>query len=402
MATTVNLLSEANALMRSAFPPVSGIDIQSLPVDWQLTGGSFEIITSDFVVDSRLTLKLYPSGSTLVLSLEDIPLLADDNSRVLSANCKIKANSTLSVSSSLFIDDDDESVTANSQTFSSGLYSAVHTNRVVVPDDDELHTATIRFEITNHNGANVFLTLPHLIHDLAFYENPFVGRARPFLPDFYFEKDSSQESPTYPFFRLIDILFDAAGNASIEHDRMYGLSGEQLATQEETTEFWTNSTLVSPRSVRDDYVPWLSQFTCGPLRQNIQLSNGDYYFDNPSIQRDFIEWQLRTSFFGRSAGTREAMLEAVKQVLIKTKDGEASTYSIALTPHFDDDPFSIKIQTLTNETLDADENQSSRLVLDAVFLAKPMGYKVVHVTVDEFFFTLSDPTLGILDSMRLQ
>ena len=115
------------------------------------------------------------------------------------------------------------------------------------------------------------------------------------------------------------------------------------------------------------------------------------------FQRDFIEWQLYGSHYGRGAGTRHAMIEAAKQVLIRTKDGEPSTQSVSLTPYYGGDPFAIRIQTLSNDTIDANANESSDLVLQSVNLAKPMGYKITHNTVDEFYLTFDDVTYGVLD-----
>jgi len=82
---------------------------------------------------------------------------------------------------------------------------------------------------------------------------------------------------------------------------------------------------------------------------------------------------------------------------IRTKDGEASTQSVSLTPYFGGDPFAIRIQTLTNETIDANVGESSDAVLQSVNMARPMGYVVTHQTIDEFFLTLDDVTYGLLD-----
>jgi hypothetical protein len=73
---------------------------------------------------------------------------------------------------------------------------------------------------------------------------------------------------------------------------------------------------------------------------------------------------------------------------------------VAVTPRYLGDPFAIRVQTLTNETPDANAGQESDLIKQSVSWAKPMGYTVIHQTVDEFFFSFDDPTLGLLDSMR--
>ncbi len=401
MATTFNLLSDSNAL--SAFSTQQGeyVGISSIAFDWTSSNASLFITSAEAIVNTKYAIRLAPNNSgDVVLTLDNIPLNIADNGRALSANIKMKANSPISVSSLLYIDSASAAYEPNLQSFTSGKYSAVHTNQASVPDDAIKHTATIKFTISNHSSANIFATLPHLIHELGFYKNPFVGRARTFLPDFYFEVDASQLQPSFPFFRLLDILTSAAGESLQEHDRMYGVEQEQVQVPSQVAEYWASSSLVSSRSVRKDYVQWLCQFTGSPVRQNISKSDGSPFFDNPIIKRDFIEWQINGSHYGRAAGSRNAILEAARQVLIKTKDGNPSTLSVAVLPRYLGDPFTIRVATLSNETPDAEEGEVSHLVTESVNWAKPMGYTITVQTFDEFFFSFDDPTLGALDNFR--
>jgi hypothetical protein len=404
MATTVNLLSDGNALRRFSSLDGTPIGLAAVEYDWTATNASIMISSTDFVVDSRYTLAL-AAGSEgevqdVVLTLADIPLTLDDNSRVLSANMRIKANAPITVSSLLYIDSASATYEPYLKTYSSGSYNAVHTNRAVVPDDEANHTATIQITISGLlGGQTAHMTMPHLIHDLALFENSFLGTARNFLPDFYFEIDSLQSQPSYPFFRLLDMLTSAAGEVFAEYGLMYGIEGSQLLYENLTVAYWAQSSLVSPRSVKNRYVPWLSQFSGDLIRQNIYYSNGTAFFGNESIRRDFIEWQLSKGYYGRAAGSREAMIEAAKQVLSYTENGAQSTFSVSLTPRYENDPFAIHIRTLANETPDANANQVSELVMQSVNWAKPMGYLISQETVNQFNFTIDDPVLGRFDSM---
>lgn len=404
MATTVNLLSDGNALRRFSSLDGTSIGLASVEYDWTATNASLMISGTDFIVDSRYTLVL-ASGSEgevqdVVLTLAGIPLTPDDNSRVLSANMQIKANAPITVSSLLYIDSASATYEPYSKTYSSGSYNAIHTNRAVVPDDENIHTATIQITISGLvGGQTAHITMPHLIHDLALFENSFLGKARNFLPDFYFEIDSLQSQPSYPFFRLLDILTSTAGEVFAEYGLMYGIEGSQLLYENLTVAYWAQSSLVSPRSVKNKYVSWLSQFSGDFIRQNIYYSNGNPFFGNESIRRDFIEWQLSKGYYGRAAGSRIAMVEAAKQVLSYTDNGAQSTFSVSLTPRYQDEPFAIHIRTLANETPDANANQVSELVMQSVNWAKPMGYLITHETVNQFNFTVDDPTLGVFDSM---
>lgn len=401
MARTRNLLSDDNALLRFSSSDGANIGIASISYDWEAENATLSVTSTEFIVNTRYVLLVSPDDSdTVVIRLPNIPLNIADNGRVISANMRIKANSPMSIEALLYTDSASASYSPSSTSYTSGLYNAIHTNQASVPDDGNVHTATIQLTISGHSAVGIHITLPHLIHDMALFENPFVGRSRTFLPDFYFEIDSAQVQPSYPFFRLLDILTSAAGETVIEHNRMYGVESGQVPLPVQTAEYWARSTLVSPRSVRENYIPWLAQFTGGPLRQNIQKTDGSLFFTNEGTRRDFIEWQLTGGYYGRAAGSREAMTEAAKQVLLYTKDGSQSTFSVAVTPRYLGDPFAVRVQTLTNETPDANDGEESDIVKQSVSWAKPMGYTVIHQTVDEFFFSFGDPTLGLLDSMR--
>lgn len=397
MATTRNLLPYNQALMRN---DNTGrlIELGDYQNDWTSTNSTLSLVATNFLVDSRYVLQINPSSTgEIILSLDDVQLYLEDNGRMLSFNSKIKALSSINTSTIIYLDGDDTGFTEFDQSFSSGEYNAIQSNVITVPDDGELHTVNIRISITNHNAATIWSTCPHLIHDMAFYGNNFVPSMRAFLPDFYFEIDSQRSQPTYPFFRLIDILSSAAGDTSREYNEMYGLEADELITSEEGVLSWVQSSLVSPGAIREEYLSWLAQISGERIHRNFQLSDGTLYFNNSGLQRDFVEWQLYGSHYGRGAGTRHAMIEAAKQVTIRTKDGEPSTHSVSLTPFFGGDPFAIRVQTLTNETLDANVGESSDIVLQSVNLSRPMGYQVTHTTVDEFFLTFDDITYGVLD-----
>jgi hypothetical protein len=402
MARITNFLSRSNALLTTD-DDFRIIPVASFTCGWTSTNSASTVVSTDVSVNTRYAIRLAPSSAgEIVLELTDFPLLLEDNEKTLSFNAKIKGFSEFQTSTSLFIDGDDSEITPNDQSHGAGLYSAVHSNIVVVEPGLETRTATVRISITAHNSGILLFTNPHLIDDDAFLDNYFVIAAREYLPDFYWDIDSLQESPRYPFFKLLDALTSTAGDTEREYNAIYGFESEELLTQDQKLEYWGLSSLVSPNVVRPDYVPWLIQFTGNSLHRNFILGDGSSYFDNHALERDFLEWQLANSYFGRGAGTRRAMIEAVKQILIKTKDGEPSTRAVALTQKFGGDPFAIRIQTLTNETFDANEDESSDLVLKLANLAKPIGYKVTHNTVDEFFFTLDDITLGLINEQRLQ
>lgn len=404
MPQVVNLLSNINALsvVDSSNNQLQLSDannsIEWLVIDTATSAAlTFNLISSNFAVNSRYVLAIFPSSTLpLTIVLNDMELFLSQNNQYLSFNAKIKCNAQLTTNTRLQLDNNEE--IGADKNLSSGRYNAIQSNVLFIEDEnDENHSVTIKIAISGHEGNTIFFTCPHLIDDLGFSKNPVIGLIRNYLPDFYWELDEQQEQPTYPFFKFIDSLTHSIGDTRTEYGDMYGFEIDQLPGPEFIPEYWTSSSLIDYVRVRNDYIPWLSQFTGEIASQNIKDSSGVLYFNNPQLIRDFLEWQLRTSFFGHAAGTRQSLIETVQQVLIKTKNGEQATRVVSVTPNFGGDPFAIKIKTLTNETHDVTSaGESSDLIISAISSTRPMGYKITHTCENIFLFTLDDVALGVL------
>lgn len=395
-----NLLPNNNALLNYD-DTGKQVLLGQLTTTWTAVSGATtlttELISTNFAVSSRYVFAVYPNNTNPVtIKLEDVPLYINDNNRLLSFNCKLKSDSQVIILCKLYIDEN-SNIAGNEQELTSGQYNAVQSNAILVDDDENNHSANIEILISGHSQKPIFFTTPHLIHDLGFLNNPIIGLIRRYLPDFYWELDSQASSPSFPFFKFLDALSYATGDTRLEYGAMYGFEISELQNPDWISEYWTKSSFVSPSRVRDEYIPWLSLFTGERIVQNIQDNDGEFYFNNSFISRDFVEWQLRTRNYGNSGGTRESIIDSARQVLIKTKDEEPPTRVVALTPNFGGDPFVIQIKTLTNETFDVDEGgQASPTILKAIEKSRPMGYSIKHTTEDVFLFTLDDISLGVL------
>lgn len=401
MPTTYNLFNQGLSLSKTASTGfVTFID--DFNSEWNVEGATSAVTSSTFIINTHYSLQIYPFDSDdIVISSPVFPLPDTSNGRTLSFNSRIRASSTVNISTHLWIDSASSSYEPHNQTFGGGQFNAVHSNRVVVPNDNNPHTVSIQIRISNHNAGNVFMTLPHLINDLAFYDNFFVRTSREFMPDFYFEVDSLQEYPSFPYHKLMDALSHAAGDVLSEYSSIFPYEKSELQYDSTGKEYWVRSSLVDPEVVKPKNYEWLCQFTGRRLVFNFPTADGGVYFQNQQLADNFIRWQLRNSYYGRAAGSRRAIAEATQQVLLRTKDGSVSTFSVAVTPNYEADPFVIKITTLANETLDADIGEESSLVLASASLAKPVGYKIVHEAVDEFRFSFDDPVLGVFDRFTL-
>jgi len=400
MATTVNLLSANSALLRSTSASIN-IPISSSGTDWNSTNSTLSVIPTEFITNLRYVLRVAPSGSGDVTIILDQQLLRiSENGKTLSFNAKLKPSLECTVTSQLVVDGE-TALDPHQRTLPGGLYGAIQSNTVVVPDDDEVHTVSASITVTGHGGGNIYLTYPNLIDDRSFYNNQFIPLARNFMPDFYWEIDSLEQYPTAPFHRLMDILTSAANEVMTEYKEIYSFERDEITNTIEIAEPEVNSALVNPAFVKDKYINWLSQFTGSTVRKNISEADGSRFFTNYAEEREFIEWQLLTSYYGRGAGTRGALLNSAKQVLIRTKDDTDSTKSVSITPNYNGDTWSFLVRTLENETPDASTGESSHLVLAAMEPARPMGYKIYHETIDEFYLTLDDIAFGRLSEIRL-
>ncbi len=412
MATSVNILSDTDGLYAvlrvsnstTGGSSVSGssIALADVTTNWVVTGATASVITTEFLVNTRFVLRVAPSGAGIVtIGLSGIPLVLADNGRVLSFNCKMKSTEPFTGHALLSIDGQPAGGHHDTTETASGVYAAVHSNTTIVPDDGVYHTATVHIEITDHGGQNIFMTLPNLIDDQRFYDNLFVAGARQFMPDFYWERDSQQSYPTAPFHRFIDCLFSSANEAHREYKKLLGHEVKELVGKNDFPDEDKFSVLTDVRVLREKYVNWLSQFTGARLARNLTDGTGANHFENAGTQREFIDAQLNGAFYGYAAGTRKSIYNAVRQVLKITTDGAVSTQVVGITPHYNNDTWSILVRTLTNETPDAIAGEESQLVLNAVEPARPLGYTIYHLTVDAFYFTLGDSAFGRLDEMPL-
>lgn len=400
MSTTKNALNDFQGLYSRTVNGAT-IDVGTFVSPWTTTNSVNSVIPTEFVVNSRYVIKVSPSGAGEVqINLSGIELNLVDNNRFYSFNSKIKPSIGCTVTATLSVDGQ-TTPAGYSKNISGGVYTAIQSNVVQIPDDGELHEVSISMSVIGHEGQTIYMTLPNLIDDYAFYNNYFVPVARNFLPDFYFEYDKDQSYPTMPFFRLTDILTTTANSVRQEYRAMQQYVPSEPYNTSDMGSDWTNSSLTHPSYVRDKYSPWLSQFTGHALVKNTFDSSNQPYYTTEQEEQGFTSWQLRNSYYGRAAGTRKAIADSAKQVLFKTKDSTMTTLSVAITTYYSGNPWWILIQTLENETPDTSVGESSRLVLSAIEPARPLGYKIFHITIDSFALTLNDTTVGRLDEFPL-
>lgn len=345
-------------------------------------------------------LKISPSTSSdVTIYLPGTELVLADNSRRFSFNAKVHPSVKSTITALLSVDGETIG-DGYSQEIFGGRYGAARSNTVTIPQSSSAtYSVSASITFSGHEGQPIYMTLPHLIDDQMYYENTFVNQARLYMPDFYWDIDYEQVNPIAPFHRLIDCLFNIAGETYEMYREYFPYEVNEIAALSNQLDKLTNSTLVNPNFIEPRYMTWLAQFNGAKLKRNIIGSDGSRLYDSTSLEDEYSRWQLLTGYYGNSAGSRDAISSAAKKVLYKLNN---SSFSVAISRRYLGDPFKIQIITLVAETPDVDAaGEESFMVLDAVEPARPMGYAIYHTTVDEFEFTLDNDTLGILDEFPL-
>ena len=275
----------------------------------------------------------------------------------------------------------------NSQIITPGVWGAAFSPVIdigVVDVDAYDLDFDIDISITNHAGQVFYVSVPTLMNELAFLKNSFVANMRKFIPTFIWDKDKIQEYPNYPFAKLFDVLTRAGDHSAVLYSRFYNYLNYQLSTKNREASF-RYSQLIDPTYVDEDYRNWLSHFNGTRLYSSITASNAAEVVGNID---ESIAWQLENAYFGRNAGTVEAIRECTKQVLT----GNKVVYVFSGGSFFQ-----INIYTLLSETPGVTTaGDTSPEVESVVEKTKPMGFVLNHEAYAELPLILDSSIYGTL------
>ena len=165
----------------------------------------------------------------------------------------------------------------------------------------------------------------------------------------------------------------------------YRFSQSEISAKFGSNPPWANSTLVDSEYADTEYQAWLAQFIGAKIVRSITVDNVELV-DDPDT---FALWQLENAYFGREAGTREALTETVKQILT----GNKVVYVIP-----GGTSFTVNIYTLTDETPGVvDPGDTSQEVLAFAELTRPLGFALNHEVFDELPLILDSEEYAVLD-----
>jgi len=398
MATTRNYLSLADHL-NIYDSDHNRLDAEIYTTSWQALNATVRVTSDPIAIMDidYLTLEVLPTNPDKVtLYLDTINVPEFMMAREMIFHCQVKSASDVDTTTSLFETGQPMGLlVANTKKTTRDQFVTVRSNIWPLFKNQGTKTGTVEIDFENHNGSIIYITIPVVVNHFDFYRNSVVRSARTAIPDAYWALDFEQSDPQFPMYKLLDALTNTSNDVMQLFSNWFDHELEELAPGLTGTETWTKSTLTDPNLADDGNMDWLAQFTGSELKGNITGTDQpagttrDFYTTAADIQA-YLQWQLENSYYGRGAGTREAMTSAVQRVLSGNKN-------VAIIPHFGTHAWKIQVQTLRSETQDFDASTYvSDDVLDAVAQAAPMGYEIFHLAVLFFAFTLGNVGLGRL------
>ena len=392
MPTTLNIISPSNTFYRfnSNYQELSPTGYSH---NWSISGGTMSIVAEKYIHPIQYSLKVQPLSdvSNVVLTLNNITYAdAEFLNDGFQFHARYFSISALNISTSIHNDQTNVTETyvntSRPSQWSTGYSQVINAGGVSISFD-------VVITISNHAGNIFYLSLPTLISDDSFFRNAFVKNLRRNIPSFIWDKDSLEEYPTYPFYKLFHALTSRANDAAQYFSNLYEFPADEIPPGYTGEEFWTKSVLVNPDSVYPDFVPWLSQFTGSKIKRAINVDGSDILAANSVDADEFVLWQLENSYFGWGAGSVEALRESVKQLL----SGQKIVYVFPGGSNF-----TINIYTLLTETPGVVSNgDTSDEIVAIAQLAKPLGFDIVHAAYTSLPFLLGDEVYGLLDVAAL-
>lgn len=390
MSNTLQRLTDKQALYAvdvygTAYP------IAGYVTGWTTTNCIVSLSNENYFINNRYVMTVIPQTSApVVLECDVTSGLRDkdvEQDFVFTATLKFIHPGTV-IDVELFTDIDNPGIIEKTAT--AGLWQVVRSELVTIAE--EYSSLTARLTIRNHGGQPFYFTMPNVYNDTSFLNSPLTLTMKTFMPDFYWEYDSQSKNPHFPLFKFIDAAFGGMNDAIQMYADWFEYELSELPYSVPRSQANTKSRLLNPDTFYFEYLEWIWQFIGAKIKKNIynQTTNSPLVAD----EEEFIRWQVRTSSFGRGAGTRQALREAVQFVLGGNK-------FVAITPNLGGNAFVIGIRTLVSETPDGIVGESSEAVLAAAESARPVGYQLEHEAVEFVTFILDDIENGRLDNAQI-
>jgi hypothetical protein len=361
--------------------------------DWTSTNSSISVVSDKYVHPLQYSLQVQPNddSSTIVISLSGI--IPDDdeiNGSKAQFHCQIFPQREMIASIEL------TNVTgsisdSHSQSMTVGKWNAAFSPVIdvgLIDTSVDQIEFSVDISISNHYGQIFYISVPTLMNELGFTKNVFVWNMRKFIPNFIWDRDKVQEYPNYTFAKFLHALTSAGDKATVLYRRFYQYLNSEVSTSNELESF-RFSELIHPTYVDGDYITWLSQFNGTPIYKSVTTTASTEAIGDVD---ESITWQLENAYFGRNAGTLDAIRECTKQVLTGNK-----TVYVSPGGSF----FAINIYTLLSETPGVSSSGDTSPEVTAIAnLTKPMGFTLNHEAFPQLPFILDDALYGALGPLQ--
>ena len=376
-------------------------DLANYPILWTFLNNS-STPTLDALTyrhSSRLSIEIRnPITEEYSFNSIEFEIPADDVSKEFSFNAILKCAAPADVSIYLYdFEESFESVTPVVTQLTTSEWTACFSNIFEFANKNRpVYGLGVRVEIANHQGKIVHFSMPNLVDDKPFLNNTYFNPSRQFFPDVYYDVDSEQTSPTFPFYKLWHSLTGVADTVMKEYLNIFRYEDAEIPISIKSQEFSStfdkfSSELTEPEIMPDQYTPWASMFIGNLIKNGIYVSGQDVIDDS----LDFKRRQISTRMYGFSSGTKGAIKNAARSVI-----GEDA--AVVITPNWDNDQWAIMVRTITASTPGVSASgQSSSAVYYAMEPAKPAGYKLLHESIDEITFVLDDSDFGVFNQSVL-
>lgn len=361
--------------------------------DWQATNATISIVSDTYVHPLQYAIKVQPIDdvSEIVISLHGIkPIDNDINGSSAQFHCRVLGDKSVYASVKL-TDVTSSSFDSYGQYTNSGkwtgIFSPVVELELIDTEQDDIEF-DIDISITQHGGQLFYVSVPVLMNEFGFAKNTFIYNMNKFMPSFIWDNDKIQEYPNYPLTKFLHSLTIFGHLSTVLYKRFFHYLNADISVGNEEADF-RYSQLVDPVHVDVDYQPWLSQFTGSQLYKSVTSSASTEAILN---QENSVTWQLQNAYFGRNAGTLDAIRECAKQVLTGNK-----TVYVFPGGQF----FQINVYTLLSQTPGVtDSGDTSPEVMAMLELTKPMGFVLNHESYASLPFIFDDPVYGALGPVQ--
>lgn len=371
----------------------------------------------------QIEIKILPGNLNGSIFVEDVQMLLQDTNQEVSFHFAIKmssggivsvvitdVNTAIAVQSVTTVNIGQSDAVVNASGLASPEWTIIRTEPIILQSQENPNlipsvNIQINFEPTISTEPFYF-TIPALYpsHEYS-VTNEAVALVAANMPNVMVQADlevdyqDSDSNLDRPMLRFIDIATLGLGEA---YSLARNLSYIDISEGKVDSNLASLSTFVNSEVSELSTLIWLAKFsgtqpitrfnfspeTLGDafvlessnLNSSNELRFTSYLELNPpaldvEAQKNLLRWQLDNGYYGKNAGTTDALIEATKLQLIDDKHVEVEY-------DYSTNPYEITIKTRWYETLGAIGPEvvgtSSNIVLESIEKAKPLATKVNH------------------------